>query len=115
MSTQTITPDDAFDLALIAFGSGTGGLYVKAEVAKALRYRLFNSFKNEVNNNPIQWDKQKLFLLECARCIGRLAAQKAISRGSMAIDWTHDAEAAMNTVVTRYQGPVPGAWCRMNP
>ncbi len=109
-----ITPDEAFDMALMAFGSGTGGLYVKAEVAKMLRSRLFDSFENEVNNNPLQWDKQKLFLLECARCIGRLAAQKAISRGSMAIDWIPDAEPAVNEVVARYQGPVPGAWCRMN-
>ncbi len=113
--TTPITPDEAFDVALMAFGSGTGGFYVKAEVAKMLRSTFYNNFKDEVNNNPDKWNEQKLFLLECARCIGRLAAQKAISRGSMAIEWAPDAELAVKAVVTRYGGPVPGPWCRMNP
>ncbi len=111
----TITPDEAFDMALMAFGSGTGGLYVKPQVAKMLRAKLFNNFKNQINSNPIQWEKSKIFLLECARCIGRLAAQNAIKRGSMAIDWTHDAKIAVQKVINRYGGPVPGPWCRMNP
>ena len=111
----TITPEEAFDMALMAFGSGAGGLYVKPKVAKMLRTKLFDNFINEISQNPSQWEKSKIFLLECARCIGRLAAQNAIQRGTMAIDWAHDAEIAVQKVINRYGGPVPGAWCRMNP
>jgi hypothetical protein len=65
----TITPEEAFDMALMAFGSGAGGLYVKPKVAKMLRTKLFDNFTNEISQNPSQWEKSKIFLLECARCI----------------------------------------------
>lgn len=104
----TVTSQQAFDLALIAFGSGTGGLYVKPEVTDQLRTRFFNNFQDAIGN----WQSQRLFILECARAIGRLAAQNAISRGSIAIKWIEDAEPAAKAVVQKYGGPVPGAWCK---
>ena len=103
-----VTSQEAFDLTLIAFGSGTGGIYVKPEVAKNLRDLIYANFQSEINN----WESQKLFVLECSRAIGRLAAQKAISRGSIAIIWS-DAESALKDVSNRYGGGVPGNWCRI--
>ena len=113
MSNSPITPQEAFDLALIAFGSGTGGIYVKPEVASKLRTAFFANFETQITNDPTQWENQKLFVLECARTVGRLAAQNAISRGSMAIIWSDDAKKAVQYVVQRYGGPVPGGWCQM--
>ncbi len=107
-----ITPEEAYDMALVAFGSGTGGLYIKPEVAKELKDRFLENFVTQITNDPGQWDTQKLFILECARAIGRLSAQKAVARGSFAINWEDDAKGAMEMVVSRYGGPVPGAYCQ---
>lgn len=104
-----VTSQEAFDLTLIAFGSGTGGIYVKPEVVGNLRTLLFQNFQDEINN----WESQKLFVLECARAIGRLAAQNAVSKGYIAIKWIDCAKPAFEKVIQEYGGGVPGNWCRI--
>lgn len=73
-------------------------------------------FVRALGNDPDRWTDidarriiEKLFVLKCSKAIGSLAAQKAISKGSIVIT-LQDVRAARKKVIGA-NSPGAGDWC----
>jgi hypothetical protein len=88
-----ITAEEVMGQALVAFGQGTGAVWVHHEAVRALR----TLYAGYVGRALQYWDEDAGQALERVRATGRLAALLAIQAGRMAIT-EHDFTTAAGMV-----------------
>ena len=88
-----ITAEEVMGQALVAFGQGTGAVWVHREAVTALR-ALYAGYMERALQ---YWDEDAVQALERVRATGRLAAHLAIQDGRLAIT-EHDFTTAAGTV-----------------
>jgi hypothetical protein len=73
------------DQCLIAFGQGCGPILVTVEAVAAVR----TAYQRRIEQYGGDWDADCLLVLEYARMVGRLAADKALADGSLQVEAGH--------------------------